>query len=188
MSSELRVWMDVMRHLEPVMVDHERLFDAWEEGGVAGLVIGPMAFEDKTFTFDPNPEVYRRFRLDPPRTPQSDSLWWKSPGATPGLPATVEGRRALLCETLQAAKERGWAVWLFCPHYGAGPGSAGPIMVDDRTRAGNAARLVDCMEQYPMADGAVLDGPEWGYEITPFHQNGRSYIFNDLPPDVADGA
>ena len=52
----------------------------------------------------------------------------------------------------------------------------------------NAARLVDCMEQYPLADGAVLDGPEWGYEIAPFHQDFRSYIFNDLPPDVADGA
>ena len=52
----------------------------------------------------------------------------------------------------------------------------------------NAARLVDCMEHYPMADGAVLDGPEWGYEIAPFHQNGRSSIFHDLPPSVAEGA
>src|SRR5207244_7414905 len=111
MSSALRVWMDVMRHLEPVMVDHARLFDAWEAGGVTGLVIGPMAFEDKTFTFDPNPEVYGRFGLEPPRAQESDSLWWKSPSATPGLPDTVEGRRALLCKTLQAAKDRGWAIW-----------------------------------------------------------------------------
>jgi hypothetical protein len=44
------------------------------------------------------------------------------------------------------------------------------------------------MEQYPMADGAVLDGPEWGYEVAPFHQDHRSYIFNDLQPDVAEGA
>ena len=62
--------MDVMRHLEPVMIDHERLFEAWEAGGVTGLVIGPMAFEDKTFAFDPNPDVYRRFGLDPPRAPR----------------------------------------------------------------------------------------------------------------------
>jgi hypothetical protein len=79
-------------------------------------------------------------------------------------------------------------VWLFCPHYGAGPGGRGPIMVDDQTRLVAAARLVDCMEQYPMADGAVFDGPEWGYEIAPFHQNGRSSIFNDLPESVEEGA
>jgi len=190
-SPQLRVWMDVMRHLEPVMADHERLFEAWSAGGVDGLVIGPMVFEDQSFTFDPNPAAYRRFGLEPPSAQDGISLRWKRPNtaglAVEGLPDTVEGRRALLKKMLQAAKDRGWTVWLFCPHYGAGPGAAGPIMVDDRTRAVNAARLVDCMEQYEMADGAVLDGPEWGYEIAPFHQNGRSSIFRDLPPEVAEG-
>ena len=36
-----------------------------------------------------------------------------------------------------------------------------------------------------MADGAVMDGPEWGYEIAPHHMNYRSYFFNDLPESVA---
>jgi len=36
-----------------------------------------------------------------------------------------------------------------------------------------------------MADGAVMDGPEWGYEIAPHHMNHRSYFFNDLPEAVA---
>ena len=188
----MRLWMDVMRHLEPVMADHERIFDAWEAGGVDGMVVGPMAFEDKTFTFDPNPAVYRRFGVEPPAAKNQGSLWWKAPDqdgrATPGLSQDVVEKRALLSRTLQAAKDRGWQVWLFCPHYGAGPGARGPIMVDDQTRLVNAARLVDCMEQYPMADGAVFDGPEWGYEIAPFHQNGRSSIFNDLPESVAGGA
>ena len=57
----MRAWIDVMRHLEPIMADYERIFDAWASGGVDGLVMGPLAFEDKSFTFDPNPEVYRRF-------------------------------------------------------------------------------------------------------------------------------
>ena len=43
------------------------------------------------------------------------------------------------------------------------------------------------MEHYPMADGAVMDGPEWGYEIAPFHQRGRSSIFHDLTPAMAEG-
>ncbi|MBI3974255.1 MAG: hypothetical protein HY332_23500 [Chloroflexi bacterium] len=188
-EQRLRLWMDVMRHLDPVMANHERWFDAWEAGGVDGLVIGPMTFEDKSFTFDPKPEVYRRFGTEPPPSANTGSLWWKPPAASPttGVPAGVDAKRALLSRTLQAAKDRGWSVWLFCPHYGAGPGG-GPMLVDDRTRVAAAARLVDCLEQYPMADGAVLDGPEWGYEIAPFHQNRRSYIFDDLPPAAAEAA
>ena len=177
----MRLWMDVMRHLEPVMEDHPRLLDAWEAGGVDGLVIGPMVFRDQGFhwdspanvyTWDPNPEVYARFGLQPPPAPD----------------LKLPEKRALLEQTLQAAKDRGWMVWLFCPNYGAGPGAGGPLVVDDATRAVVAARLVDCLERYPMADGAVLDGPEWGYEIAPFHQNHRSSIFKDLPPAVAAGA
>jgi hypothetical protein len=45
--------------------------------------------------------------------------------------------------------------------------------------------MVDTLAHYPMADGAIMDGPEWGYEIAPHHQNHRSYIFHDLPPAVA---
>jgi hypothetical protein len=183
-ATGMRMWMDVMRHLEPVMNDHERLFDAWEAGGVDGLVIGPMVFEDEPFdwqgkrqmayTWDPNVEVYQRFGLQPP----------------PPLPPALQlpEKRALLERTLQRAKDRGWTVWIFCPHYGAGPGAGGSIMVDDATRAVTAARLIDCLEEYPMVDGAVLDGPEWGYEIAPFHQNARSSIFKDLPPEIEDGA
>ena len=54
----LKVWMDIMRHLEPVISDYPRLFDAWEEGGVDGLVIGPMAFEGNVAAFDPDPRIY----------------------------------------------------------------------------------------------------------------------------------
>jgi hypothetical protein len=39
-----------------------------------------------------------------------------------------------------------------------------------------------------MVDGCVFDGPEWGYEIAPHHQNHRSYIFHDLPESARDGA
>ncbi|NCV01906.1 MAG: hypothetical protein EBV53_12085, partial [Proteobacteria bacterium] len=37
----MRAWIDVMRHLEPIMADYERIFDAWASGGVDGLVMGP---------------------------------------------------------------------------------------------------------------------------------------------------
>ena len=38
----------------------------------------------------------------------------------------------------------------------------------------SAARIVDTMQQYPMVDGYIWDGPEWGYEIAARHQNHRS--------------
>ena len=38
-----------------------------------------------------------------------------------------------------------------------------------------------------MADGGIMDGPEWGYEISPGHYGARSFIFNDLPESLASG-
>jgi hypothetical protein len=43
------------------------------------------------------------------------------------------------------------------------------------------------MQQYPMVDGFIWDGPEWGYEIAASHQDHRSYFFHDLPPSVRKG-
>jgi len=40
-------------------------------------------------------------------------------------------------------------------------------------------RTLDCLSAFPMADGAVFDGPEWGYEIDPHHRSG-----DQLPPEV----
>jgi hypothetical protein len=174
-QAHLNLWMDVMRGMEPVIGDHERLFDAWGAGGVDGLVIGPMTFEEQVATFDPDPRVYRRLGLEPPMSP-----------AQP-LPE----KRALLERALRAAKDRGWKVWIFQPGVGApaAPNARGSVIVDGRAREAWCARIVDTMEHYPMVDGAVLDGPEWGYEISPHHMVGaggsRSYIFDELPESVA---
>ena len=40
----MNLWMDVMRDLEHLLDNYERLFDAWEAGGVTGLVVGSMNF------------------------------------------------------------------------------------------------------------------------------------------------
>lgn len=186
----MKLWMDVMRDLEHVMADYERLFPAWEAGGVDGLVIGPLLFDAPKLhpglrsgrpvhaptpdrpaacaTFDPNPAVYRRLGVD-----------------APAPPAARPEQRALLERTLTAAKARGWSVWIFQASAGAGPGGGGHIFADERTRAALCARMIDTLEQYPMADGAIMDGPEWGYEIAPHHMDHRSFIFRDLPESVA---
>jgi hypothetical protein len=178
----MKLWMDVMRDLEPVLADHARLFDAWAAGGVDGLVIGPLLFDQPKLypgirlepnkqpqaTFDANPGVYQRFGVEPP-----------------GNPAPLPEKRHQLEQTLTAAKERGWSVWIFQPAAGAGPGGAGHLLADERSQAAYCARMVDTLAHYPMVDGAILDGPEWGYEIAPHHLNRRSYNIDDQPASVA---
>ena len=170
----MKLWMDVMRSVEAVTVDTGRLFDAWEAGGVDGLVIGPMAFPGRgdaiwptVPTFDPNPAVYARFGVEAPDAPQE-----KFPE-----------KRKRLEAALQAAADRGWAVYLFGASHGQGPGG-GHIFADPKSRAAFCARMADALEHYPMATGAIMDGPEWGYEIAPHHMNHRSFFFHDLPESV----
>lgn len=179
----MKLWMDVMRDLESVMADPDRIFDAWDEGGVEGVVFGPLVFdtarllpgcryvpgdEPPTAAFDPDPEIYRRLGVEPP------------PDAAP-----APEKRERLHHTLRAAKERGFTVTLMYTDHGAGPGGDGYYLHDERSLRARVARMVDTLEHYPLADGAVMDGPEWGYEIDPRHMNHRSYIFHDLPPEVA---
>ena len=179
----MKLWMDVMRDIEHLMSHYELFFDAWAAGGVDGLVIGPLFFNaaalltgarwapapgKPTTPFDPDPRVYQRFGVEAP------------PAADP-----APEKRALLERMLTAAKQRGWSVWIFGASYGSGPGGTGHILADARSQAAFAARMVDTLEHYPMADGAIMDGPEWGYEIAPHHMNRRSNIFDDLPEDVA---
>ncbi|MBT3344892.1 MAG: hypothetical protein HN712_23625 [Gemmatimonadetes bacterium] len=180
----MKLWMDVMRDLESVMGDHERILDAWAEGGVDGVVFGPLVFgtnrlgqgaqsfesgEVVAAAYDPNPAIYKRMGVEAPPAPEHK------------LPE----KRALLEKTMIAAKDRGMEVYAMYADSGAGPGGDGYYMRDEKTLAARVARMVDTLEHFPMADGAVMDGPEWGYEMAPHHMNHRSYFFNDLPEAVA---
>ena len=180
----MKLWMDVMRDLEQVMDDHERIFDAWAEGGVDGVVFGPLMFNTAKLlpgtksvpgdrppvvTYDPNPRVYERLGVEPPAASEEP----------------MSERRTLLEKTLEAAKKRGFLVFIMYADSGAGPGGDGHYLQDEKSMRARVARMVDTLEHYPMADGAIMDGPEWGYEIAPHHMNHRSYIFNDLPESVA---
>ena len=180
----MNLWMDVMRDLESVMDDHERILDGWAEGGVDGVVFGPLVFGTNRLlqgakaiesgqvvadAYDPNPAVYKRMGVEAPAAPEHK------------LPE----KRALLEKTMVAAKDRGMEVYIMYADSGAGPGGDGYYMNDEKTIRSRVARMVDVLEHFPMADGAVMDGPEWGYEIAPHHLNYRSYFFNDLPEALA---
>ena len=183
-AKDMKAWMAVSRDLEYLLGDYEPILDAWEAGGVDGLVIGSLIFgarklvpgtrfvesaEPPMATFDPNPQVYRQLGVEPPPLPDNP----------------YPEKRAQLERLLTAVKQRGWTVYIFQANWGAGPGGSGPILADERSQAAYHARMIDTLEHYPMVDGAIMDGPEWGYEIAPHHQNHRSYIFNDLPESIA---
>ncbi len=182
----MKIWMDVMRDLEHLMENYEVILDGWQKGGVEGLVIGPLVFNSPkllpgtvsapmkdapTFTYDPNPEVYRKLGVEAPPAPEF-----------------MPKKRDQLLKTLTNAKERGMKIWIFQAQFGAGPGGVGHVFGDEVSLAATSARIIDTLEQYPMVDGAIMDGPEWGYEIDPKHMNFRSYIFNDLPESLRDRA
>ena len=161
--------------LETVIGDCERILDGWQAGGVEAVVVGRLLFADGSGqpmsvpAFDPNPAVYRDLGVEPP--------------ASPG--EKLPEKRKLLERALESAKQRGLAIYVFCPDAGQGAGGEGHALLDETALNARVARVRDVMEAFPMVDGGVMDGPELGYEIAPSH---RSNIFEDMPENLRDGA
>lgn len=205
---DLELWMRVGQPLEPVLANQERILDAWQSGGVRGLVIGRLSFladypegvadlEVRPVpnwggagaagaagatvpAFSPNPTVYRKWDVPAPDEPAQ--------------PFPIKRER--LARLIEKAKGRGWPVWIFEPGAGAGaPLDDGSsldasarrrlLLTDERHRRAYLARLEDTVTAFPEVDGVILDGPEWGYEIADGH---RSNLFDDLGPEVEPAA
>lgn len=157
-----------MRQIEPLMDDYQTVFDAWQEAGVEGMVIGPLRFAGGHLAYDPDPHVYKQFGCEVPSAPADD----------------YPQKRQRLERMLSEAVRRGIEVWIFEPgYYLTTP--EGSHWSDPRWSIPYAARTVDTMNHFPMATGAVTDGPEWGYEICPHLMGYHSFIFKDLPVNVA---
>ena len=97
-------WIRIGQPLEAVMDDYERIFDAWEAGGIRGLVFGRLLFADEQggFTIPAvpyNPEPYRCRGLEP-----------NAPSAK-----TDPAKEKLLHTMLEDAKRRGWTTLVFSP-------------------------------------------------------------------------
>ena len=97
-------WIRIGQPLEAVMSDYERIFDAWEQGGIRGLVFGRLVFADEqgqstipAFKGDPTPYQKRGLNAqlrDVPLQPDKEKL---------------------LHAMLADAKRRGWTVMIFSP-------------------------------------------------------------------------
>src|SRR5687767_9744202 len=66
---ELELYMRVGQPLEPVLADLDRTLDAWQSGGVKGLVIGRLVFEGSHLAYTPNPTIYRKWEVPSPDEP-----------------------------------------------------------------------------------------------------------------------
>ena len=141
--------------------------DAWEEGGVRGLVIGPLVFfrevprfdftysrpGEKSPTFPADPKIYQKYGLEPP-------------AAAPRDPQKEKKLQGLV----QNAAARGWDVLFF------GPGQTSRRRSFEQDPFGAltlAAGIEDTMRAFPQAKGVVIDGGgEHHYELA-FHHGGE---------------
>ncbi len=165
-------WMYMIYPIEQWLSDYQRTMDAWAEGGVRGIVIGPLVFYkevprfDFTYsrpgaklpTFAPDPQIYRKYGVDPPEDAPRD------PQKEKQLQGLVDNAAA-----------RGWDVMFFGPgHYGRRKS----FEQDPFGALSLAAGIEDTMRAFPMAKGVVVDGAgEHSYELD-FHHGGEVL---DLP-------
>src|SRR5688572_4996230 len=85
-ANPLVPWMYMIFPIEQRLTDYQRTFDAWGDGGVRGIVIGPLHFYDEIPRFDftyqrpgarfptfaPDPRIYRSYGVAPPQAGRRD--------------------------------------------------------------------------------------------------------------------
>ncbi|MFA6107714.1 MAG: hypothetical protein WDA75_02995 [Candidatus Latescibacterota bacterium] len=151
----MEVWMRIGQPLEPVMEEYPRIFDAWEAGGVRGLVFGRLLFTDPQGGFTvpaipSRPGAYRDRGIEP--------------GPAPAGPPADQER--LLHRMLDDAKARGWTVLVFCPGQGTPVGQPLPLEQDPYGAILTAAVWDEVFSALPQADGGIMDGwTESAYEL-----------------------
>ena len=138
----LQAWMRIGQPLEPVMNDYERIFDAWETGGVRGFVFGRTLFADAQgqFTvpaFPSNPQVYRNRGLEPNVRKTETNL----------------AKEKLLHAMLDNANGRDWQIFIFAPGSGATGAKSLPLEEDPYGAISMAAVWDEVFSAFPQVDG-----------------------------------
>ncbi len=166
-------WMYMIFPLEQWLTDQDRTLDAWEAGGVRGIVIGPLRFWDGPPSFDftyrragaviqtfaPDAAIYRKHGVDAPANVRLDAVKEKQ-----------------LQSLMDKIARRGWEIMLFGPgHYGRLKPGAG----DTFGATALAAGVEDTMRAFPQAAGVIIDGAgEHHYELA-FHHGGDLFEIRD---------
>jgi len=160
------------------MDDYERIFDAWEDGGIRGFVFGRTLFADAQgqFTvpaFPSNQKAYRNRGLEP-NVREAE---------TPGLSSrrrieTNPAKEKQLNAMLDNAKARDWTIFIFAPGSGATGAKSLPLEEDPYGAISMAAVWDEVFSAFPQVDGGIMDGwTESAYELRRHHGNA---VFSDI--------
>jgi len=164
----LTAWMRIGQPLEPVLDDYQRCFDAWEEGGVRGLVVGRLLFADADgqFTipaFAGKPEAYRARGMEAGQGRETDTK-----------------KADKLQRLFDEAKKRGWTTMIFCPGQSTTVTQALTPAEDPYGARHMAAVWDEVFSAFPQVDGGIVDGwTESSYELVFHHGNA---VFRTLSP------
>ena len=139
---------------ESIMLEYKQTFDAWQDGGVKGIVVGRLTFQQpdgtKLLTWQPDPKVYESYGVSPP-LPQ---------------PRDLEKEKHLHA-MLDDAASRDWQIMIFVSHP---PHGRLPFDQDPFGAISGAAGVQDMMNAYPQVSGHIIDGPGEGhYELSFIH-------------------
>tara|TARA_B100000029_G_scaffold389840_1_gene386434 strand:+ start:138276 stop:139628 length:1353 start_codon:yes stop_codon:yes gene_type:complete len=155
----MEAWIFIHNPLEQWMANYKRTFDAWQDGGVTGIVVGNLYFDSEdgsaTPVFKNDPSVYQSFGVTPPTNTPRDLK-----------------KERLFMTMLDDAANRGWHILTF----GAGRGGGSlPVDEDPYGVIGQSATIQDAMNALPQAHGMIIDGPgEQHYELA-FHHGGELF-------------
>lgn len=169
----LTPWMYMIYPIEQWLDDYERTLNAWADGGVRGIVIGPAVFYKQVPQFDftyarpgerfpvftANPKIYAKYGVPPPKAADRDPV-----------------REKKLRGLMDNIAARGWEIMFFGP----GQSSPGKPFAEDPFGArGLAAACEDTMQAFPQLSGIILDGAgEHHYELD-FHHGGELFELRD---------
>ena len=156
----MKAWTFVHNPLEYWLDDYKRIFDAWHDGGMRGIVIGRMFFQQDDGTQIPtyraDPECYKALGVPPPPDAPTD-------------PAKEKRFHAMLDD----AAARNWHIMIF----GGSLPQEGrlPVEQDPYGAISGAASALDLVRAYPQVHGRIIDGPgENHYELA-FHHGGEVF-------------
>ena len=162
-------WIFVHDPLEHWLADYRQTFDAWEQGGVGGIVVGRLRF------FEQVPEFVLSYAPDGPTLPTfpADPKVYESFGVTPPPEAPRDpAKEKQLHAMLDDAAGRGWEIMLF----GSGAqGGSKPPGEDPFGAVGFAAGVQDTMNALPQASGVIIDGAGENHYELDFHHGGELF-------------
>ena len=103
----MKCWVFAFNPLERYMAHYEQIFDAWEDGGVRGIIVGRVRFIQPdgsvSRAYAPDPQVYRSFGVSPPAPEPHDAR-----------------KQKVLNRILDDAASRNWHIMFFGQPGGGG--------------------------------------------------------------------